>query len=78
MCKKKPGLIRVNSQPIICNLGQNPKAPTQFNNMKYNIPLMNGVQFSILGFLVFGFGLVFHFIHILLIPNMKDGLRYEQ
>ena len=35
---------------------------------------MNGVQFSIVGFIVFGFGIVFHFIHILLIPNMKAGL----
>ena len=45
--------------------------------MKYNIPLMNGVQFSILGFIVFGFGIVFHFVHLLLIPNMKDGLSND-
>lgn len=40
-----------------------------FNNIKYNVPLLNGIQFGVLGTITFVIGITIHFIHLYVIVN---------
>ena len=58
----------------ISETSQKPTMSPLFNNIKYNVPLLNGIQFAVLGTITFIIGLILHFfyLYVVVYDNMDD------
>ena len=72
--------LQINIQKLISTNGQDQSQENilHFNNLKYNGPLLNGVQFLGLGTITFIVGGFFHFLYIYVFSETDDTMiRYQ-